>query len=354
MKNVRILFIHKLIYDYRLSFYEQIASVPEYDVTVLHSGKIMRKPDSNFREIIVPENFFTRILWQKGALNNAQNADVVIALFDVHYLSTIFLGLLPRKFKLIFWGIGFGKSRVANHIRLFLARKADALALYMPGNMRDFTDNGIPSSKIFCTPNTIHIENPFFNENIMEKDHFLFLGGLKKRKKIDEFIMAFKKALPSFTRPVHMDIIGEGEMMVNLKYKVNHLALNDFVTFHGAITDNEKLAPFFRRAIAIVSPGQAGLTILHGFAHGVPMVTYRHAISGGELENIVHGTNGILYGGSVNELTSVLIKLANNSEHAHILGRNAYEYYINEMTLNHLITSFKKIIDFVQRKGNGQ
>jgi len=350
---LNILFLHKLIYDYRLSFYEAIASIPEYNVTVAHSGRRMKRPDSRFNEIIVPECSLYGILWQKGAIIAAKKADVVIALFDVHYFSTTVLSLLPHKYKLIFWGIGFGHSSLANTCRLFLARKADALALYMPGNMRDFTANGIPSSKIFCTPNTIHIENPFFNENIIEKDRFLFLGGLKKRKKIDELIMAFKKALPSFTRPIHLDIIGDGEMMVNLKHKVNHSGLNDSVTFHGAITDNEKLASFFRRAIAIVSPGQAGLTILHGFAHGVPMVTYRHAISGGELENVVHGINGILYDGSVNELTSVLIKLANNPEHAHILGRNAYEYYINEMTLNHLITSFKKIINFVQQKGDG-
>lgn len=352
MKKTSILFIHKLIYNYRLSFYEQLASLPEYDVTVLHSGSSIRNPYSHFREIIVSENFFTSILWQKGALKNAKHADVVIALFDVHYLSTIFLALLPHTFKLIFWGIGFGNSRVANHIRLLLAGKADALALYMPGNMRDFIENGIPASKVFCTPNTIHVENPFFNENIMEKDHFLFLGGLKKRKKIDELIMAFKQALPSFERPIHLDVIGDGEMMAALKHKVNRLELNDSVKFHGAITDNETLAPFFRSAIAIVSPGQAGLTILHGFAHGVPMVTSRNAISGGEMENIVHGTNGILYDGSVKELTSILVNLANNPEYAHTLGRNAYEYYMNEMTLHHLIASFKNIIKFVQRKGN--
>ena len=60
MKKTSILFVHKLIYDYRLSFYEQLASYPEYDVTVLHSGNSIKRPESNFREIIVSENFFTR------------------------------------------------------------------------------------------------------------------------------------------------------------------------------------------------------------------------------------------------------------------------------------------------------
>lgn len=181
------------------------------------------------------------------------------------------------------------------------------------------------------------------------KNHFFFLGGLKRRKKADELLLAFKKALPNFTKSINIDFVGDGEMMSELQLLVKGLGIKNHIKFHGAITDNEKLAPFFKRAIAIVSPGQAGLTILHGFAHGVPMVTYRYAISGGEMENLVDGKNGILYDGSVEELSDVLIKLANDPEYANSLGRNAYEYYINNMTLNHLVNSFKNIINSIQK-----
>lgn len=350
MKHIRILFIHKLIFDYRLSFYEAIAAIPGFDVTVLHSGKSMKTPDSKFSEVIIPEYSICGLLWQKSALCAAHSADIVVALFDVHYLSTIALSLLPHRFKLIYWGIGFGKSQIANKFRLYLARKADALALYMPGNASDFIRNGIFEKKIFCAPNTVYVEKPFFNEDILEKDHFLFLGSLKRRKKADELLVAFKHAFPHFSRKRYIDIIGEGEMMPDLIALVKELNIQEHVRFHGAITDNAVLGPFFRRAIAIVSPGQAGLTILHGFAHGVPIVTFRNAISGGEMENIVDGENGILYDGSVKDLSAVMIRLSNDLEYSNFLGRNAYKYYMANMTLNHLIASFENIFSYVQQK----
>lgn len=350
MKKLHVLFIHKLIFDYRLPFYETIANNLNYDVTVLHSGERMWKPDSKFREIIVPEYSLNGILWQKGSIKAARSADIVISLFDVHYMSTIVLSLLPRNFKLIYWGIGFGHSRFANILRLFLSRKADALALYMPGNMHDFIRSGIPRNKVFCAPNTIHVEKPFFVENASMKDSFLFLGGLKKRKKVDELLKAFQRALPNFTKHIRIDVVGDGEMISELQLLADKLDIRDRVEFHGSITDNEKLAPYFKRAMAIVSPGQAGLTILHGFAHGVPMVTYRNAISGGEMENIIHGENGILYDGSVDELSNILVNLANNPEDVRRLGRNAYEYYMQNMTLNHLVQSFNDIFNFVTKK----
>jgi len=347
----KVLFIHKLIYDYRLSFYEAMAALPEFDITVLHSGKSMRVPDSKFHEIIVPEYSLNGILWQKGAVKTARSADIVIALFDVHYLSTIALSLLPHNFKLIYWGIGFGNSRFANNLRLSLSRKADALALYMPGNRYDFIHSGISGSKVFCAPNTIHVEKPVFYDDVSKKDHFLFLGGLKKRKRTDELLKAFQKALPYFTKHTKIDVVGDGEMMSALQMLADQLGIRDHVEFHGAITDNERLAPYFKRAIAIVSPGQAGLTILHGFAHGVPMVTYRNAISGGEMENIVDGQNGILYDGSIDGLSAVLIKLSNDTEYSNALGRNAYNYYVGSMTLTHMVASFQNIIQFVMAKG---
>lgn len=352
MKNIRVLFINKLIYDYRLSFYEKIASIPEYNVTVLHSGKSMKRPDSKFNEIIVPEYSFKGLLWQKSTLETAKSADIVIAQFDLHYMSTIALSLLPHKFKLIYWGIGFGHSRLANKVRLFLAKKDDALALYMPGNMLDFVNSGISKDKVFCAPNTIYVEKPFFHEDVSVKNHFLFLGSLKQRKKADDLLLAFKKALSRLTKKMYIDIVGDGEMMFHLKNLTKDLEIEDYVKFHGSISDNERLAPFFKRALAIVSPGQAGLTILHGFAHGVPMVTYRYAISGGEMENIVDGRNGVLYDGSVDALAEVLVKLANNPAYANNLGRNAYEYYVGNMTLDHMVNSFQNIIEFVLQRRN--
>lgn len=345
---IRILYIHKLIHDYRLSFYETLAKVPGYEVTVLHSGKPMRELGSGFHEIIVPEKSFIGFLWQNQALTEARHYDVVVALFDVHYLSTTVLALLPRSFKLIFWGIGFGASPIANHMRTLLARRADALALYMPGNISNFDRAGIRKDRIFCVRNTIHVAQPFHCAEAGQKKTFLFIGSLTPRKQLDELVLAFAKCIKACPSKITLEIVGDGDMRDDLRLLVSELKLDDRVHFAGKITDEAALAPFFKRAIAMVSPGQAGLSILHSFACGVPVVAKKHAISGGELENIRNGENGILYEGSVDDLATILLHLATNLEYALALGRNAFAYYTQSMTLNHSVREFERVIDFVR------
>jgi len=344
---IKILFIHKLIFDYRLSFYEELAKIPRYEITVLHSGKPMRREDSKFQEIIVFQKSFFGFLWQSRSRSLACNHDVVVALFDVHYLSTLLLALLPRSFRLIFWGIGFGKSSSANRLRTYLALRADALALYMPGNKNNFIRAGVNENRIFCVRNTIHIEKPFCSTDASQKISFLFIGSLAPRKRIDELVRAFARVVERCSSKITLEIVGDGEMLNDLRLLVSELKLNKRVRFIGKITNEAALAPFFKRAIAMVSPGQAGLSILHSFACGVPVVTNRHAISGGVIENVIDGKNGILYEGSTDELAAVLLRLAVDVEYALTLGRNAFKYYTQSMTLKHSVSEFERAIDFV-------
>ena len=331
-----------------------MARIPGYEVTVLHSGKPISKKDSGFREMVVPETSLFGFLWQRRVLAITRHYDVVVALFDVHYLSTIILALLPRTFKLIFWGIGFGASRVANKIRTFLARRAEALAFYMPGNISNFDRAGVSEDCVFCVRNTIHIENPFFSSDVSSKNCFLFIGSLTPRKLVDELVEAFARIVDRCPSKIMLEIIGDGDMRDSLQSLVSKLKLEKFVRFNGVITDEALLALFFKRAIAMISPGQAGLSILHSFACGVPVITKKNAISGGELENVLDGENGVLYNGSVNELSEILLRMAMDPIYALNLGHNAYEYYTKSMTLNHSVREFERAIEFVRfPKGGG-
>ena len=65
--------------------------------------------------------------------------------------------------------------------------------------------------------------------------------------------------------------------------------------------------------------------------YGVPYITSKNAITGGESFNIQDGTNGVLLNDN-SELKNVILDIANNKNKYVKLGENAYSYYWNNRT----------------------
>jgi len=98
-----------------------------------------------------------------------------------------------------------------------------------------------------------------------------------------------------------------------------------------------------------ISPDQAGLTVLQSFGYGVPFVTHKDAITGGERLNIVNGENGILFD-SFDEITDIIKDCSQNPEKYIEMGKNAKKYYNENRTINHMVSGFIDAIDFVTGK----
>lgn len=72
-------------------------------------------------------------------------------------------------------------------------------------------------------------------------------------------------------------VIGEGAQGEQLRQAVLARGLQDHVRWIGALHDEAMLAPWFLSASMLVHPGAIGLTILHAFGYGLPVVTHRNA-----------------------------------------------------------------------------
>ena len=97
---------------------------------------------------------------------------------------------------------------------------------------------------------------------------------------------------------------------------------------------NEK-AKFFAKAIACISPKQAGLTVLESMGYWVPFVSTENAITGGELLNVHDGIDGVVMKNE-NELVDVVRDIALNREKYIKMGEKAQEYYNNNRTPEHM------------------
>ena len=342
---IKVLIVKGRLPHYRLDVFDHLGKEPALDVTVLHSGKAMTSGAHAFQEFVVDEVSIGPLKYQRQLLEICNEFDVVIVMFDMRYLSTVRLLFSSSKAKVICWGHGFGRRGWVNRLRLACLKYAHALVLYDQSAMQGFIDRGVPEQSIFIAHNTVHVAtNVEWKE---DRNLFLFVGRFTRRKKVEDLLKAFHMSLPDLPAHIQVHIVGDGESSNELKTLVAELNMEQRVRFLGKITSEERLTPLFTQALALVSPGHVGLSVLHSFAHGVPVVTTEYAEHAPEVNNIQDGINSLYYDGSLENLKDKLVFLAKNPGKSLELGQNAYEYYTENRTVDKMSAGFTDAIRYV-------
>ena len=139
--------------------------------------------------------------------------------------------------------------------------------------------NGVDSSRL--TPDSAERS---------EKPLFVYLGRLKKYKRVDVVIRAFSELnVPEAT----LEIAGTGDYRARLEGLVNSLGLTDRVHFLGFIPEDQKVH-LLRRAWAstLASPKEGwGISNLEAAACATPVIA---ANSPGIRESVIDGETGFL------------------------------------------------------------
>ncbi len=345
------------LYHYRIPIYNELVCNYKLDLTVAHPGKLIQNSnDMHFEEKIIKKNKLGFFYYRKGILKLCNNYNIIINMFNIRYIDTWRLTLLKKKrFKVINWGIGvtsakgFDNCKKFDFIRYYLARKSDALLFYSEYPIKKYLKQGVDKSKLFIAHNTIKTDvEPSINIKI--KDSFIFIGTINKRKKLSELILALKLLKYKYKKNIKLIIIGEGPEKKNIEILVKKLRLDTNVEFIGQIRDKKMLKFYFEKALATISPGQAGLSVLESFAFGVPFVTKKDAITGGELFNIINGETGFLYNGQETELVNIMNLILTDKEKALIMCNNALKHYKEKRNIKVMTDGFYNAISFVNSK----
>lgn len=349
---MKVLFIldHKLM-NYRIPFFVQLAE-RGYDITIIHPGPHVNDIGCVNQIISSSKHFLKGIEFR---LYKMPESDIVVYMQNIRIANLWTASLNPfRKYKLIHWGIGVSSSKglslnktFISRARGFLSRFASALVLYT-----DYPLSLFPVSvqkKTFIANNTIY--NPEMSDfSLEDKNSFLFIGALNKRKGLEDLLQAFSEFMRlNKTNNVKLDIIGEGEEKSKLIALTSQLKIQEKVNFLGQISSHKEKEIYFKRAIASISPKQAGLSVLESFSYGVPFIAYKDAISGGEHLNIKNGYNGYLLN-STEELTNTMTDMYINEKLARELGTNAFQYYKEKRQMKHMVDSFESAFKYVMNK----
>ena len=342
----KVLLAYNFILHYRIPLFNLLAD--KYDLTVLHSGYQMTTGKDKFEEIIFPTKKAGPFFIQSGILNEVKKEkyDVIIFLFDVRWLNTIWsIYACHKKAKVILWGAWLTDSSIANFMRLYLSKRVSGNIFYTEKSKKDFVRLGLNSDLAFVANNTFDVGERVKSFNNDSKNRILFVGSLDKRKQNDVLIQAFYNVINLIPNDIILTIIGEGEEELKLKELVNDLQITDRVVFTGKITNPDKLKEFYRQSIVSVSFGQAGLSVLQSLGFGVPFLTKKNAISGGEKENIVDGVNSIFCDDNIESLEMELKKLCSDIKFSNKLGENAYKYYSEYCTIENMCQGFIDAIE---------
>ena len=350
----KVIILYNQLFHYRIPVLNILAN--KCDLTVTYSeGNEVSVPDNvEFKVIYLKPIFKSErfIIQRENIRKLVKDYDVVIAYGDITWLKFSTLPWFNKK-KVIFWTLGVSASYDSGYdvnstwdkLRAFFYRQADAMAFYTTHPIEKYEKMGIPREKMFEAPNTVAVEH--INEEI-KKDSLLFIGTLYRQKGIQYLLDAYKRNIDN-PNLVPLNIIGKGPDSEYISNWISENNMSDMIKMQGAIYDNSEKAKYFARAYACISPLQAGLSVLESMGYGVPFVTIKNAITGGELFNIHHGINGITMD-DISELPKIVADIFDNKNKYIEYGKQAKEFYDNNRTPKHMAEGLWKAIQYVLNK----
>ena len=347
----KVLLVQNMISPYRTPIYNLLNK--DYELTVAYSSGQTPKMELDFKVIKLPIYKITRFIIHKNSLYYYCNEfDVVIGMSDISWLSIMALSFKKnRKFKTILWGIGvrasydtkYGEITMWDKVRYFLARKADALLFYSSFPLKRYLENGFENSRLFVANNTVKVNSNC--EEVVRKN-ILFIGTLYKQKNIYALLNSYLKASQCTKAIPQLVIIGDGDEYQNILEWIKDNNLINKVLLKGKIFDEELLSSYFSSALACISPGQAGLSVLKSMGYGVPFITQKSAITGGEIFNIDNGKTGILYDND-QELRNIILDITENTNKYIEMGKSAKLFYDSNRKPSDMVEGMSSAINFV-------
>lgn len=266
--------------------------------------------------------------------------DAVIFMADIRWpVSLVLCMLLRNKVRTILWGAWRTNRRMIDPLKVWFLNRVDARLFYCLRHVNEFREIGMKSNSNYVAINTFHIENPV-DLSECEKDSFLFVGKLSKRKRLDLVIDAVAQLRVEGVI-AKLNIVGLGDCEEELMSQIERLDLQEQITFHGTVISHPVLQKLYKSAYACISPGQAGLSVLQSMAMGVPFITYKDAVTGGESDSISSGINGILLEKlDSREVKRVLKDLVLGRLDSEELGHSAYRYYQENASMKNMVSGF--------------
>ena len=371
----RVTIIQPSLAKYRVPVYRELAKRPGIDLQVIYGmseGIPNVEPSgfsAKFSPLRVAQTNTGHILWHNAQFDFAtrKHCDVLILSWDVHYAS-----LLPALARArangvatILWGHGYSKTERPWRawLRQVPARFADVLLFYSQGPARTYVERyGWDQNRVVVASNALDqtaikaarsewLSNRDKLIQFKEKHGLdgrpviLMCSRLEVANRADLLLRATARLLESIP-DVKVLVVGTGDAEPDLRRLSQELDLGDRVKFVGPVYDEKELAPWFMSADVYCYPQNIGLSLLHAFGYGLPVVTSdRLETHNPEIEALKPCANGLLYRhGDIQDLADSLQRLLTDKELRNELSEGARRTVSDEYSLGRMVDGFVEAI----------
>lgn len=369
--SIKVLIIQPVVPAYRLSFFRELILRGFLDITILAGKRVFWGPEScEGAEEIANLGHETRaflgdqLFWQENLWipKHYGAGDILVLTGAPRLLNNPFLIVQARwkKMKIVWWGQGWtaGLRPWMLTFRRVLMKMVDVVVLYTEKEAREYAIAGFEQKPVFGLNNTIgtteiSLQRQWWNtarldefkksQGFTRPFRLLFVSRIKQKTRLDLAIEALRY-LPE--ELYELVIIGDGPELDAWQTVAREHGVDDRVRWLGAIYKEEALAPYFLTASCFVYPGAIGLSLLHAFAYGLPVITHRDALlHGPEFAALTDGVNGLTFQpGNPHNLAEKIEKLCRDMSLLQSMRDNALRRIENEFSMEHMVETFEKAV----------
>lgn len=295
------------VLEYRLRLYELLREELGQQLKVVcgcfSTNDAQQTPEQVWEYARRVENIFFlkgRLLWQRGAVSELVDCNIVIVDANMRNISTVCLVVLRRLRgrKTIAWGHAEGRSRIGGFFRKYYYKCFDGIIAYTE-SQREVISNVCAPLPVWSAFNACLSSSDCYSEpvSLEELTDFICVGRLVPRKKPDLLVRAFKHARDYNMVPpeARLIVVGTGAMKNDLEFYCRMNGLSSHVIFTGAIYETGELRRLYRKAICAVNPGYAGLSVTQACGFGVPNLVAKGEPHSPEIEVCVDGQNAVYF-----------------------------------------------------------
>jgi glycosyltransferase involved in cell wall biosynthesis len=380
-KPIRVVIQQPNLARYRLPVYQELAKRPGIDLHLVYGddGTVPSVPPegicATFSQMRIYKFLGSEMRWHAAQLDwtDPKHADVVILSWSTRYLSLV-PGLLRARRRgvgSVLWGHGYSKAEtgLSAKTRNRVSDLADALLFYNQSIASEFIQQGRSKpERVFVALNALDqtqiagardawLADPARLE-AFKKQHelngtpnLLFVSRFDRRNRVDLLLDAVASLQDRFPGMV-VNLVGKGPEEADLRAQARSLGIASKVRFLGAIYNEHELAPWFLAATAFVYPSNIGLSLLHAFGYGLPVITSNdRSAQNPEFEAIKPGVNGLTYAaGSVAGLAGAIEKVCESASVRESLSTNAHQTAAQEFTLRRMIDGMEAAIRYAAKR----
>ncbi len=296
-------------------------------------------------------------------------SDVLILSWDLHYASLV-PSLLRARWAgvpTILWGHGYSKNEAAwrRRLRERAGRLGTALLFYNRATAGRYRDDGWDPDRLFVAPNSLDQmpiraaithwrDRPDRLQQFREQQGLdrgpviMFVSRLDPANRLDLLVRATGELAAKHPQ-IQTVIVGEGDQeRSRLASLADSIGVSQSVRFLGPIYDEQDLAPWFLSADVFCYPANIGLSLLHAFGYGLPVVTSRNTEKHNpEIEALEDGVNGLLYeDGDASALTQTLGTLLASPDRARAMGQAGLRTVTQKYTVERMVDGMEAAIRY--------